>query len=286
MPKPTLKRKDKGEAVVELQSLLNRVGAMLIADGDFGLATETGVKYAQDFAGQTVTGIANQMLWDWLIPQPEPFPRLKTNGVAFIAAEETGGLGYYNKITKWPHYPGTASGITIGVGYDLRWNTEQDFFTTWGEHLSRPTLVELAKDIGKPGTRKRAMELKGAGIEVPFKSAWAVFIRRNLPDFYTQTQTIYPSLDRVPDYCRTVLVSLVFNRGTDLTGTRRKEMKNIQTILNNADQAGLSKTQSKRILEDVENEIVSMKRLWVSSSGLVKRRQAEANLWRTGLDQW
>lgn len=286
MPNPTLKRMDKGEAVIKLQSLLNRVGAMLFADGDFGLATETGVKYAQDFAGQAVTGIADQMMWDWLLPQPEPFPRLKTNGVAFIAAEETGGLGYYNMITRWPHYPGTASGITIGVGYDLRWNSEQDFLKTWGEHLSQPMLLELAKDIGKRGTKKRVLELKRAGIEVPFKSAWAVFIKKTLPDFYAQALSIYPSLDRIPDSCRTVLVSLVFNRGTDLSGDRRKEMKHIQTILSNADQAGLNKAESKRILEDVENEIVSMKRLWDPSSGLVKRRQAEANLWRTGVEQW
>jgi peptidoglycan hydrolase-like protein with peptidoglycan-binding domain len=286
MPKPTLKRRDKGEAVFELQSLLNRVGAMLIADGDFGLATETGVKYAQDFADQAITGIADPGLWDWLVPQPKPFPRLKTNGVAFIAAEETGGLSYYNIKTRWPHYPGVASGITIGVGYDLRWNSEQDFFATWGDHLSRSTLLELAKDIGNRGTKKRVLELKRAGIEVPFKSAWAVFVKKTLPDFYAQTQFIYPSLDRIPDFCRSVLVSLVFNRGTDLSGPRRKEMKNIQTILSKTDQPGLTKAETKRALEDVETEIVSMKRLWDSSSGLVKRRQAEANLWRDGLDQW
>ena len=286
MSNPTLKRKDKGESVTRLQSLLNRVGAMLNADGDFGLATETGVKYAQDFAGQAVTGIADQLLWDWLLPQPEPFPKLQTNGVAFIAAEETGGLGYYNIITRWPHYPGGFSGITIGVGYDLRWNSEPDFLKTWGDHLSQPTLLELAKDIGKRGTKKRVLELKRAGIEVPFKSAWTVFIKKNLPDFYAQTQSIYPSLDRIPDYCRTVLVSLVFNRGTDLSGQRRKEMKNIQTILGDADQAGIGKAEAKRILGNVENEIVSMKRLWDSGSGLVKRRQAEANLWRKGLDEW
>ena len=40
------------------------------------------------------------------------------------------------------------------------------------------------------------------------------------------------------------------------------------------------------ILSDVEDEIVSMKRLWKPTSGLIRRRQEEANLWREGLDAW
>jgi peptidoglycan hydrolase-like protein with peptidoglycan-binding domain len=286
MPDPTLKRGDKGTAVIRLQSLLNRVGAMLKADGDFGLATEAGIRYAQDFASQPITGIADSGLWKWLKPQPEPFPRLETNGVAFIAVEETGGLNYYNIITRWPHYPGVASGITIGVGYDLRWNSEQDFRATWGDHLSQATLLELAKDIGKRGTKKRVAELKKAGIEVPFKSAWAVFSRKTLPRFYSNTQSIYPSLDLVPDFCRSVLVSLVFNRGASLAGSTRREMRNIRDILGRAGQTGLGKAKTKEILAGIEDEIVSMKRLWGPASGLVRRRQAEANLWRYGLEQW
>jgi len=282
----TLKRGDKGEDVFRLQSLLNRVGAMLKADGDFGLATDKGVRYAQDFANQPITGIADFSLWAWLESKPEPFPKLDTNGVAFIALEETGGLDYYNNYTRWPHFPGEASGITIGVGYDLRWNSEEDFLATWGRYLSDIALAELTKDIGKRGTKARVRELRQAGIEVPFKSAWPIFVEKTLPRFYDDSKIIYASLERLPGLCSSVLVSIVFNRGTDLRGARRKEMRAIQTILEQADQDGLEKSDIKAILAEVEDQIVSMKRLWVPSSGLVKRRQAEANLWRTGLEQW
>jgi hypothetical protein len=78
-------------------------------------------------------------------------------------------------------------------------------------------------------------------------------------------------------------VSLVFNRGTSLSGTTRKEMKEIQNILNRADDSNLSKSQRTEILSEVEGQILSMKRLWPPGSGLIKRRQSEANLWRTGL---
>ncbi|MBU0994065.1 MAG: peptidoglycan-binding protein [Proteobacteria bacterium] len=283
---PELRRGAKGEKVILLQTLLNRAGAMLNADGDFGLATEKGICYAQDVANQPVTGIVNRSLWTWLESRPEPSSLLPTNGLAFIALEETGGLTYYETNTRWPHFPGEASGITIGVGYDLKWNSEQNFRSTWSDYLLQDTIDELAKDIGKRGTKKRVNELRQRGIEVPFKSAWPVFAEKTLPRFYRETESIYPSLGHLPELCRSVLVSIVFNRGASLTGDRRKEMKNIQSILSRASQEEGSKDEQKMILADVEDQIISMKRLWNSGSGLIKRRQSEANLWRKGLALW
>ena len=286
MAHPELNRGDEGEDVVRLQTLLNRVGAMLIADGDFGSGTEGGVRYAQDIANLPSTGTADEPLWVWLESQPDPYPLLSTNGIAFIALEETGGLGYYDKVTRWPHYPGHASGVTIGVGYDLRFNTEENFKELWAGHLSRDIIDELSKDIGKKGSEKRIKELKQMGIEIPFKAAWPVFVKKTLPRFYSDTESIYPSLKTLPDLCRSVLVSIIFNRGNSLSGPRRTEMREIRDILARADSPDLHKRKIKMILSDVEDQIVSMKRLWGVQSGLAKRRQSEANLWRKGLDQW
>ncbi len=286
MSYPELNRGDRGSEVITLQSYLNRTGAMLIADGDFGRATERGVRYAQDIAEMSNTGTADERLWSWLESQPEPFPALATNGVAFIALEETGGLEYYNTVTRWPHFPGYSSGVTIGVGFDLRFNSDSTFRQLWSEHLPAEFLEELAQDIGKPGTKKRVKELKRLGVEVPFKTAWPVFVAKTLPLFHAQTQSIYQSLERLPELCRSVLVSIVFNRGSSLAGSRRKEMRRIRDILIEADDQGLHKPKRKMILAEVEDEIVSMKRLWGPGSGVHKRRQSEANLWRAGLEEW
>lgn len=286
MTYPELNRGDRGEAVKMLQTLLNRVGAMLKVDGDFGSGTERGVRYVQDIAGLANTGTVNNKLWDWVESKPTPYPPLATNGVAFIAAEETGGLYYYNKITRWPHYPGYASGITIGVGYDLRFNSEENFRTLWSKHLSNKQLDELAKDIGKRGSKKRAKQLRKLDIEIPFKAAWPVFIEQLLPEYYDNTESIYPTLENLPDLCRSVLVSIVFNRGNSLKGSTRNEMRAIQHILEEADNTELHKRKRKMILAEVEDQILSMKRLWDLGSGLVKRRQSEANLWREGLTNW
>ncbi len=63
-------------------------------------------------------------------------------------------------------------------------------------------------------------------------------------------------------------------------------MREIRDILAKADEPGLHKRKRKMILGDVEDQIISMKRLWDLGSGLCKRRQAEANLWRAGLEDW
>lgn len=281
---PKLNRGDKGEDVKRLQTFLNRVGAMLIADGDFGIGTKRGVQYAQDIANLPSTGTVDDELWSWLESKPEPFPSLATNGIAFIALEETGGLAYYHDVSRWPHYPGAESGVTIGVGYDLRFNTEANYRELWSAHLSSENLDELSKDIGKPGSEERAKELKQLGIEIPFKSAWLVFIKHTLPRFYSDTESIYPSLGKLPSLCRCVLVSIVFNRGPSLNGSSRREMLMIQDILDKADKPELQVQERKMILADVEEQILLMMRLWKPSSGLCKRRQSEANLWRIGLE--
>ena len=286
MEYPELSRGDKNEFVLRIQTWLNKVGAMLIADGDFGAATEQAVRYVQDIAGQDNTGTVDKSLWTWLESKPEPFPPLATNGVAFIALEETGGLAYYDDVSRFPHYPGEASGITLGVGYDLRFHSENQFRNDWGDHLSQAVLDELSKDIGQKGTKKRVKVLKNLGIDIPFKFAWPVFIKTLLPNHYSKTEGIYQSLPRLPDLCRSVLVSLVYNRGVKLSGGTRTEMKNIQTILIEADNPDFHKQKIKMILGDVEDQILSMKRLWDMDSGLVKRRQMEANIWRKGLQDW
>lgn len=268
-----------------LQSLLNRVGAMLKPDGDFGGGTERAVKYAQKVAGQQQSGVADAALWSWLERQPEPSPLLPADCVAFIAVEEAGGLQYYDENTRFPHWPGEKSGITLGVGYDLAMNDHANFQRTW-KQLPAAALTELLKDIGLRGTKKRVTELRALGIEVPFELAWPVFTSTSLPEFHRKTQVSYPSLSTLPDKCRTVLISLVYNRGPAVRGTNREEMASIQHLLARAADPALGKEQRKAILAGVEDELLRMKRIWPPTSGLVKRRQTEANYWRQGLAEW
>lgn len=60
----------------------------------------------------------------------------------------------------------------------------------------------------------------------------------------------------------------------------------MRDILAEADKESLHKQKRKVILTEVEDQIISMQRLWGQGSGVHKRRQAEANLWRKDVDAW
>lgn len=91
-----LRRGDSGNAVVALQRELNRLGADLNPDGDFGPATETAVKTLQRNAGLTADGVYGpatiRALWLAVAaldkPTPTPPPRPKDPLMALSDAEQ------------------------------------------------------------------------------------------------------------------------------------------------------------------------------------------------------
>ncbi|MBU2225382.1 MAG: peptidoglycan-binding protein, partial [Gammaproteobacteria bacterium] len=60
MTYPRLTPGSKGKDVSTLQSLLNKVGAMLNVDGDYGPGTTAAIRYAQEVAKQAATGLADE----------------------------------------------------------------------------------------------------------------------------------------------------------------------------------------------------------------------------------
>ncbi|HMA13895.1 MAG: peptidoglycan-binding protein [Bacteroidota bacterium] len=266
---PTLQRGVRGVEVQILQHRLNRVGALLSCDGDFGGGTEAAVREAQQLAGLPATGIADAATWAWLEAQPEPSEALPTEAVTFIVNEEVGGRKYYDRHVALPHFPGEASGVTIGVGYDLRFQEPADFEADWAGTLAPAQMAALRPHLGKKGSQAACRAL--GDLRIPFPAAWRVFVKRALPRAIDQTERCFGELDGLPPLCRGVLVSLVYNRGTDLSGDSRREMLAIRQHL----------AAGQR--EAVAGEIESMKRLWPASEGLRKRRDREAEMWRRGL---
>ena len=109
---PVLKRSDKGPDVTEAQNLLNRTGAILDPDGDFGGSTEDAVREFQAASNIPVTGIVDAVMWKSLRALPEPSRDIPTRAVAFIGREEVSSRRYY-ELKKSPTWPGGASGVTI-----------------------------------------------------------------------------------------------------------------------------------------------------------------------------
>lgn len=268
-PHSTLERGARGAEVEHLQDLLNRIGALLVADGDFGRGTEGALREAQMLAGLPVTGVADAATWAWLESQPEPSDVLPTEAVTFIVREEVGSRKFYDQHVAMPHFPGEASGVTIGVGYDLRFQEPADFEADWGGILTPAQMDALRPHLGKKGSAAAVAAL--SDMRIPFHAAWKVFVKRALPRGIDQTARCYGDLNNLSPLCRGALASLVYNRGTKLSGDSRREMKAIHKHI------------ADGRLELVAAEFENMKRLWPGSDGLRKRRDKEAEMWRRGL---
>src|SRR6266699_2949825 len=91
-----LKLRDKGRDVITAQELLNRSGAILDPDGDFGIATEGAVREFQDAAGLPDGGVIDAATWRKLRRLPAPSTEIPARAVAFIGREEVGSRRLYD----------------------------------------------------------------------------------------------------------------------------------------------------------------------------------------------
>jgi hypothetical protein len=265
-----LRRGDKSDEVKELQRSLNRMGALLLVDGDFGPATEQAVSEARSLLGLPDAAEADDSLSEALSAVHDPSPELTAPGVTFIAREEVTSPAEYRRRYKNPVWPTKDSGITIGIGYDLRFTSRAKLESDWGGTLDAPVISRLASVSGTRGSAERLESVKD--VEVPLPHAVGVFLRRMLPEHIGKTRRSYPQLDDLPAARRTALISLVFNRGPSLDGDRRVEMRRIRQLLDSGR------------LDAVPEQLESMTRLWdpEKEGGVITRRRREATLWRSG----
>ncbi len=267
-----LRRGQEGQPVKELQRSLNRLGSLLLVDGDFGPWTEAAVVDAR-LSLNFPSGLeADDDLIAKLATVPEPSPTLTAPGVTFIAREEVSSPGEYRRRFKHPAWPTTNSGITIGIGYDLKFADRDKLESDWARELDRSVIERLAAVSGRAGSHDLLAQV--ADIEIPLLAAVRVFLDRMLPEHIAKTKAAYPKLDTLPAYRRSALISLVFNRGNDLAGERRSEMKRIRELLDSGD------------LEPVAEQLEAMIRLWnpQTERGVIERRRREARLWREGFE--
>ncbi len=269
----TLRYGDHGEAVKGLQRGLDKVGALLRVDGDFGPATRGAVVDARVALALPGADEADDELQQVLAALPDPFPPLTSAGATFIAREEVSSAAAYRALYSHPVLPPNESGITIGIGYDLRFADRSTLVEDWVGVLAADVLERLDPVLGCRGTAEGLARV--SDVEIPLASAFAVFVGRTLPATLHRTRAAYPSMDALPPARRTALVSLVYNRGPSLVdepgSDRRREMRRIRELL----EAGR--------LDEVAEQLEGMARLW-PESGLVERRYREAILWRSGFE--
>ncbi|MFC1813415.1 hypothetical protein ACFL03_12080 [Thermodesulfobacteriota bacterium] len=100
------------------------------------------------------------------------------------------------------------------------------------------------------------------------EKAQSVFYESTLIRYAASTLKTYPGVEQLFPDAQAGLLSLIYNRGTSVKGSSRKEMAEIKPLVEQQDYAGISL------------QIKAMKRLWEDKGldGLLKRRDDEAKL--------
>ncbi len=177
---------------------------------------------------------------------------------------------FYVKKYQKPYWPEGDSGVTIGIGYDLGYNTKTQIDADWRGKVSDAALDLLKTAAGVKGVAAKALIPGLKTAIVPLTAAREVFYVSTLPRFARDTRTAYPGVQNLPADAQGALLSLIFNRGADVTSNkdRRKEMKAIVPLV------------AAKDLNGIAAQIISMKRLWNINAlpGLHKRRDDEAAL--------
>lgn len=206
------------------------------------------------------------------LPPPEPAnAACRRAAAALIIRWEVTSSAYYRRRLERPIWPGGASGITWGIGYDGGHQTQAVIADDWHEHEA---VDRLATAAGITGRQARSILGRYRDIRTAFDYASRVFEERSLVEYERRTERAFRNgfTELRPNACA-ALVSLVYNRGASMTGDSRREMRNIR-----------DNCVPKQDYACIAAEIRAMKRLWrgaVNENGLSARREAEAILAET-----
>lgn len=189
-------------------------------------------------------------------------------GLNEIVRFEISSFSHFERRLARPTWPGGASGVTIGIGYDLGFNTPEQIEKDWRGQVADLELEALLGASGIKGEAARDLTPALGHVVVSVESAKQVFFNSTLPRYADRTRRAYPGVEGLPADAQAMLLSLIYNRGAAMSGSRRREMKAIKPLVASQD------------LQGIAAQIRSMKRLWDINKlpGLHFRRDREAEL--------
>ena len=193
-----------------------------------------------------------------------------------VGAEYPGDTRYYNKFLIHPTWPKGESGVTVGIGYDLGYTSAYQVKKDWIGLVNGNYLTQMMSAAGFKGlSAKKQIGPLMRQVTIPYNVAMGVFINKSIPAYYQMAIDAYPGLELLNPETIGAIVSLVYNRGSKLTGPNREGMAALKPLIEKGNYLGIATT------------IESMKHIWEGGTknddGLVDRRIGEANLIRNSL---
>ena len=189
-----------------------------------------------------------------------------------IVLFEVSNATTYDRLYQRPAWPGGASGVTIGVGYDLSFIRPEWLQEDWGPYLDAVTIKRLEGACRLKGAGAKLFCERNKDLRIPWRLAHPQFQFVLLPRFIAQTLLALPKAETFAEDALGALVSLTYNRGASYrkNGSRYLEMRQIYLA-----------TESGRA-EAIPGYIRNMVHLWEGQPGLrglVTRRRLEAALY-------
>ena len=189
-----------------------------------------------------------------------------------IVYYEVGGKNYYIKNYQTPQVPAwrtTSSGVTVGIGVDVGHMSKSSVQKTFDGIIPQTQIDALKQAAGYKGSKAyyTALPKVKYKVKIGWDDAYKILTDRTLPTYSHRTaQAFKIEKDQLHGDLNGALVSLVYNRGSSMSGSRRSEMRQIRDDI------------AKKEYGNIGNYIRSMKRLWSYSKlkGLHLRRDKEA----------
>lgn len=207
-------------------------------------------------------------------PLPAPDSRsaaCRRAASSLIIRWEVSSEDWYDQALRFPIWPGGASGVTWGIGYDGGQQASVVIADDWQEHAQAARLATTAGIVGTPA---REALPRYRDIATAYRYAGQVFEDRSLIEHERRTRRAFEDgFDQLRPNACAAMISLIYNRGAAMTGDSRREMRALRDVcIPVQDYACMAR------------ELRSMKRIWrgtVNERGLTARREAEALLVET-----
>lgn len=217
---------------------------------------------------ETLTALEQRL---GIVPPAASFSlEVSESSLSLLVQFEVSSRAHYERKLTRPTWPGEASGVTIGIGYDLGMTPKSQIASDWQGELSDMDVARLSTAHGITGPAAATLARSLRDIQIPFATAERVFYRCTLPRFAKLTRSTFPGAQSLPADAQGMLLSLIYNRGPSVAGSRRREMLEIRKLV----------AAARPDLDAIAGQFEAMTRLWPDSPGLQQRRRREAAVLR------
>lgn len=193
--------------------------------------------------------------------------RFCQKAIDLIIHFEISSAAYYDRRLARPTWPQGASGVTVGIGYDLGHQIKRVILEDWIDHMYRE---ELAKASGVKGVPAKELAAQMQHVITPLWLAESVFTNSTVPRYWQMTLRAFPGVENLRLCAQGAMLSLAYNRGVSKTGSTRKEIRELA-----------DKCIPEQDYDCMASQFRSMLRLWKGTpieAGMTRRREGEIGL--------